>query len=216
MNKSIAVLVTNQNRITDLVRAEKLLIYQKSDTWALINEIKNLEWNLESADALRESLDSFMEKTNGCKLLVAKSITGIPFHTLCKNNYELFEADEFSIRLLEEIFEDYGREKVKAEVIGEEIVTSPQKVDDCGDYFFDFIEVQKYHPEISSKKALLPFLSHTLFQTLTIRCSHVMPWLEIYTRERNLCLWSRRADGVYTVLISHQNCNEKEAEYEEL
>ncbi len=54
----------------------------------------------------------------------------------------------------------------------------PVETQTPGIYFLDLAQLQKECPEISSKKALLPFFSNTPFLELQLVCAHIPPWLE--------------------------------------
>ena len=86
---------------------------------------------------------------------------------------------------------------------------TPVSVDHEGNYFLDFLKLQKYHPELTSKKVLLPFFATELFQTITIICSHKMPWLDVVLEQKQLECTQKRENGAYTLLISHKICKEQ-------
>ncbi|HEX3076268.1 MAG TPA: Fe-only nitrogenase accessory AnfO family protein, partial [Lachnospiraceae bacterium] len=56
--------------------------------------------------------------------------------------------------------------------------SSPVLTDSYGKYYLDLDLTLKSHPALTSKKILLPFFEKTLFDSLIIDCSHVMPWLD--------------------------------------
>jgi hypothetical protein len=111
---------------------------------------------------------------------------------------------------LEQIFNDFKNsekeEKEEREDDLPKVPLEPEPVDHEGNYFFDFYQLQKEHPEISSKKALLPFLCNELFLSLTLTCSHEMPWLNPFCEEHNLDYEASRQEGLYQVVISHKTC----------
>ena len=112
------------------------------------------------------------------------------------------------MELLNQIYADYCIEKeIEEKDITEFVSMYPQPADNSGNFFFDFIKDQKKYPHLSSKKMLLPFLSHELFQSVTIICSHIMPWMENYTQERGLELSAKKEPGKITIVITHKQCN---------
>lgn len=211
MEKKIAVLFDEQNQITDFLSVHHITVYEKKNTWMEIKTLSDLRISAGSGGSVRAALDNAVGRLEDCKVIVGSLIVGIPYYILDKNGFIVCEAQQFSEELLEQICTDYLEEV--PEVREEEQVNIPKKpvpVDNEGNYFFDFASVQKAYPEISSKKALLPFFSNELFQSITIICTHIMPWLDTYIVERNLKMESNRESGLTTLIISHKSCKDGE------
>lgn len=213
----IAILFDENNNLTDFYNLKSIKVFKKKDSeFKIIKEITDISSDTSNINALRKFLDNLFEEFGASKVIVGSQIIGIPFHYFLQKGYEICEADKFSEELLYQIYDDLienqdsdkqatENELEKAEAA--KIPIDPIAIDDEGNYFFDFIKVQKYRPEITSKKALLPFLSNQLYQTLTIICSHIMPWIENYlAQNENLEYSTKREDGVYTIIISHKVC----------
>lgn len=213
----IAILFDKNNRITDFYNLNSIKIFKKKDNeFKIIKEITDISADTSNMNALRKFLNNLCEEFGASKVIVGSQIVGIPFHFFLQKGYEICEADKFSEELLCQIYDDLiehqdskkqasENELEKTEAAKTPI--APIAIDDEGNYFFDFIRVQKYRPEITSKKALLSFLSNQLYQTLTILCSHIMPWIENYlAQNENLEYSTKREDGVYTIIISHKVC----------
>ncbi len=224
MEHKIAVLLNEEGRLTSFIEATLICIYEKTSQWQVIQtiELKDLSYHREN-DTKNFTL-AFIENLRGCKVIVGTLILGVPYYLLIRAGYEVCEAASFSTLLLDQIYEDYYRPLLPdAEVIDQEttlvneekadsipimnISKSPVPIDEAGNFFIDIIAVQKAYPEISSKKILLPFLSNTLFNSLKINCSHVMPWLENYLEQRNLMTHISKRQGSYIVLITHSLCS---------
>ena len=78
-----------------------------------------------------------------------------------------------------------------------------------GNRSINLMEVQAAHPDITSKKALRPFLASTPFVELEIICGHMPPWLEEHMRQHHLtCARTRQDDGTVRARISHALCGE--------
>jgi len=215
----MVVLFDENNDLTDFYNLKLIKIYKKNDgEFKVIKEIPNISMVTSNIKSSREFLSKLVEEFEASKIIVGSQITGIPYHFFAKEGFEIFEAEKFSEELLEQIHEDYiehpkieivsvENELEKAKVANTPI--APFAINEEGDYFLDFIKVQKYRPEITSKKALLPFLSKELYQSLIIICNHVMPWLENYFVEnKNIEFSSKRENGVYTIIITHKVCSE--------
>lgn len=208
----IIVLFDENEKLADFYTLRKIKIFKKKDShFKLIKELDDVNSVTSDMLSFRKYLENLVKEFGNSKIIVGSQITGVPFHFFVKQGYEICEAEEFSNELLDQIQEDYIEQKnnqkstTNQEVEKLEIANTPVTpvaIDENGNYFLDFIRIQKYRPEISSKKAILPFLS-TDFKTLTIQCSHVMPWLENYFNQNKTLKYSyKRENGIYTILIS--------------
>lgn len=207
MNRKIGILKDSEEQITDLFNVTHIDIYEKKTEWEIVTILNAIEINTNTTMELRLFIEEIIEKLDDCKIIIGTTIVGMPYHILDRNEFILCEADVFSSQLLDEVYEDYcfpREEETQENVVY--VPCSPQPVDNDGNFYLDFIEVQKFRPEITSKKALIPFLSHELFQTLTIQCSHVMPWIESFVMVKELEFGVKRENGRYLVVISHKQC----------
>lgn len=202
----IGIIYDKDNCITDLFHMNHITVYEKKETWVDTNMIRDIEIH---ENNLRVKMDTLIYKLDACKVIIGKEIVGIPYYILDKNGFIMCEADEFSQELLNQIEEDYFM--IKQNSCDTEEVSIPKNpiaLDNAGNYFLDFAKVQKYFPQISSKKALLPFFSHELFQSITIVCTHIMPWLETFVEQSNYHMEYCRDNGLYTIIITHKLCNQ--------
>lgn len=213
MEKKIAVLFDRQENLTDIFHMEKVIIYEKEETWKQVNKITDGIYCNTSEEDIRTFLKSFIKKLEDCKIIVGSLIIGLPFYILDKNQFIICEAETFSEQLLEQItadlfldLEEETEEKKAFEAEKRKVSTVPVPIDEEGNYYLDYVVIQKYYPEITSKKALLPFFSQQLFQSITIKCSHIMPWLEHFILEHNLQMRSKRDNGIYMVVVEHSSC----------
>ncbi|SEW37565.1 Iron only nitrogenase protein AnfO (AnfO_nitrog) [[Clostridium] fimetarium] len=215
----IVVLFDVNDNLTDFYNLSRIRIYKKEDQeFKVIREISDISMDTSNIKSSRESLSKLIEEFGTSKIIVGSQITGIPYHFFAKEGFEIFEAQKFSEELLAQIHEDYienpknnldsdENDLEKIEIANTPI--APFATNEEGDYFLDFTRVQKYRPEITSKKALLPFLSNELYQSLIIVCNHVMPWLENYFAEnKNIQFSSKRENGIYTIIIVHKGCSD--------
>lgn len=224
MNNKIAVLLDEEQQLTSLADVTFIYIYEKKSEWEITEMISTKDFVDERENNIKHFTLALIEKLKCCKVIVGTLILGVPYYLLMRAGYELCESPTFSVLLLEQIYEDYCKPSNKEEskqdkVLGKRIEAgiesgtlvsnisrSPILLDEAGHYFIDLIAVQKTYPEMSSKKLLLPFFSNTLFDSLKINCSHIMPWLEDYLEQRNLVAHINREQGKYVVLITHKLC----------
>ena len=214
MNKEIAVIVNEKGICSDFFNGYEVRVYVKKDSFCFERSIRNFYRGKEQLAMLREDVKLLSEKLDGCKIIIGEKISGVVYHQLLSEQFIICEAAEVSETLFLQIEEDFMQIKTEEnEVMLEEIRTKPEPCDSEGNYFLDFLKLQKYRPDITSKMALLSFLGNEIFQSLTIRCSHSMPWLELYAKERSMNLKVSRSQGITTVVLSHKQC-ERGSEYE--
>lgn len=216
----IGILFNKEGGLTDFYNLNHIKIYDKKDSFEAVKIIENINLDTSNLALFRSCLNELLNQLKECKVLVGTVVIGIPFYFFNQNGIEICEAEFFSEKLLEQIYEDYillpleQKSKMndnEGQALGEKalgIPTEPTAVNDEGEYFLDFIELQKYRPDISSKKALIPFFYNTLFQKLTIVCSHVMPWLDVFLEQRNLICDIKHEKNKYILEITHKICRE--------
>lgn len=210
MKKRAAVLHGENNLIAEIFDFTKIIVYEKIEEWEAVTALSGTGINAEIQEKtnIRKNMEMIISwlKEHEIKIIIGKLIVGIPYYMLDKNGFIVCEAENFSQELLEQIAADYLEKNEEAEKTEEEVPSRPFPVDNEGNYFLDFALLQKKRPEISSKKALLPFLSNELFQSLTVVCTHIMPWLDVFLEDRNLKIDAERKNGLYTVKISRKLC----------
>lgn len=202
----IGVLFDKKGELTNFDNLYKIVVYGKDKSYKIVKEIDQLELQTNDIKLFRKSLSELLEKLQDCRIILGNQIIGIPFYFFDKNGFEICEAEKFSEEVLNEIYKDYI-EKVQEIKVNELVNDKPIKLDEAGNYFLDLIKLQNSRPDISSKKALIPFLNHELFQTITIFASHVMPWLDVFLEQTNLKMTTERENGKYIIIIYHKICN---------
>lgn len=137
-------------------------------------------------------------------VIAGTSISGLAYSEFSRMGFCLCELENFTPDILDALAAEVAAEAEPST----QVPTEPVSGDTTGSYKINLVEVQAAHPEISSKKALRPFLASTPFVELEIVCSHMPPWLEGHMKERNLtCSRSRTPDGNLRLRISHALCN---------
>jgi hypothetical protein len=210
MNR-IALAIGYDGKLAEFFSIIEVLIYEKQKEWSIVDRFNvTQESNSITPITVRnKAVDiSNLLLQRKCNNIVGREITGIPYHSLCRAGLEVFEADEISDQLFDEIYKDYLAEREIPEEKIEMIPPRPVPVDDEGNYYLDFIKAIKCHPELSSKKMLMPFLSNDLFYSLIIRCEHLMSWIEDFIKINGLIMEAKRENGIYHVMITHGSCHE--------
>ncbi len=212
MRDKIAVLLDEEGHLSSFMESSVVHIYEKTSVWQVIQRIQIQDIADKRENDIGKFTLALIENLKCCKVIVGTLILGVPYYLLVRASFEVCEAASFSTLLLEQIYEDYCKlsEATNSEdkdvVQAVKISNLPIPIDEAGNFFIDMIAVQKAYPKMSSKKILLPFFSDTLFNSLSIKCSHVMPWLENYLEQRGLVTYIIRQQGSYTVRITHKLC----------
>jgi len=204
----IGVILNEKQEIASLLDGTKLIIFEKKeDGWKETKEVVDSFRQRDSISLMREFIEKFVLEMGDCKIIVASILTGIPFLMLDKKGFMLCEAKEISDQLFEEIGYDYAQieqEKEKrTKSIKKDYPRTPVETKAAGIFELDLRKLQEYHPEISSKMAILPFLKENIFYQLNLYCDHLMPWLEHHPVMLKYHYTTSKLEGVgYLVCIS--------------
>lgn len=203
------VLADMEGKITDFFHVHKLIIYEKTAQWEAVDEIELINtqnMTRSEIEILSEKISTIIKRQDS-EMLIGTAIVGIPYQILNKNGIIMCETDEVSQRVFDEIYDDfYNNIDLEEEEQVDDIPPYPVCAYEDGFYYFDFDMAMNVHSTLSSKKMLIPFLEQELYTCLTIKCSHIMPWLEYYTKQHGLSMDYKREDGVYIVNIMHGFC----------
>ena len=205
----IAVLENTENSITTMDSCTHLSVWQRDwstdKTWRACDAVP---FSLEGCDTLpqmRERLRQLANLLPEQAAIAGVSISGLAYNELSRMGFCLCELDAFSLDILDALASE-----ILASAQGEvQVPTAPTPTDTPGVYTINLMEVQAAHPDITSKKALRPFLASTPFVELEIICGHMPPWLEEHMRQHHLtCARTRQDDGTVRARISHALCGE--------
>ena len=164
--------------------------------------------------AIRENIQQLLGAFNACKIIITKSLTGIPYQVFDRSGFIICEAEAFDLDLLDAIQADLLIQDEEAKEDELLLSNTPSETDVPGYYFIDLTQVQKKHPEMSSKMALLPFLKETPFYALEVVCDHIPPWFDHKLPEMNLSYILKNSaeqnknDSAKHVVISHLVCEQ--------
>ncbi|WP_185967490.1 Fe-only nitrogenase accessory AnfO family protein [Clostridium sp. HBUAS56010] len=162
------------------LRCNLVQIYEEQGgIWERVSSISFVPLKGSSVVELRQETEKIAGYAGNAKAVICKEITGIPFSVIDRKGYGIFLTDQVDEETLNGVIEDLKqseeRKKGKAEMVKN---LRPVQGDTPGIYYFNLLEVQKECPEVSSKKALMPFLAETPFLELHLICAHIPPWLE--------------------------------------
>lgn len=203
--EKIAVFKNLNDEFDDIFESVRYDLYQrKDDKFALAESVKFDKIEASSLGKIRSQVNDIIKKLDDCKIVVFGKIAGIPFSVFDMAGFSIFQINELSENTLDEIYQDIvdaeNTIKEKEEMMKKAI---PVETDTPGVYIFDMIKVQEANPEISTKKALLPFLDSTPFLELKVFCVHLPPWIE---RDGRFDVKEEKCDRGILAIITRSQC----------
>jgi Fe-only nitrogenase accessory protein AnfO len=187
MSNKIAIIVNSKSELTDFEEGSSIMLYNKfNDTWQVEDIVSYSLAPLSSISDTRDCVKTVISNLKDCKIIIAKTMSGIPYIIFDKMGFAIFETSDISDAILDEILSDVEEYSNKKNLASIELPTTPVETEIPGVYFLNLIELQEKHPEISSKKALKAFIENAHFSKLEIICSHIPPWLENYFSPKRL------------------------------
>ncbi|WP_077609499.1 Fe-only nitrogenase accessory AnfO family protein [Clostridium sp. Marseille-P2415] len=196
---------SREKEIVSFVKCNMVDIYEKQDeTWKIARTASFLPLGGLTVKELRKETEKIAHLAEEVKAVVCKEIAGIPFSVFNRKGCCIFSVekidDETLNGVITDIEESDEKERMKDEMIRN---ARPAETRTPGVYMLNLQELQKECPEISSKKALMPFLSNTPFLELHLICAHVPPWLE---RDASCEKRVQSRDGLMHVLLTKKQC----------
>lgn len=178
--EKISYFLDENYKICSFQDSVKVVIYEKQGTWKKGKELEVNIRQLNSMYLLRKYFMDIVENLDDCKIVVVKKAQGIPYGIFYESDYSIWEFEGVPEDYLDLIIECERKHIEKMEEEEQECVA--KKLDE-GYYLIDLNELQLTKPEMTSKKAIIPFLDQFEFDTLEVLCCHIPPWL--IEREKN-------------------------------
>jgi len=183
--EKIAVFLDKNNNICSFLDGTVVKIFERNEKEWKINKLISVDMtNVTGIRAIRHRFQNLIDEFDDCKIVVVKKGFGVA--------YSVFYAEDFSVWELpgkaEEILDEVLSREKEHEIIEKEEEEEKSYVEEVkkGEYYLDLIKLQLEDPEVSSKKALVPFIENTAFEALKLRCCHVPPWLRSHSENKNL------------------------------
>lgn len=208
MTGTIAVIVDENDDMTSFETGRALKIYSNENgSWDFEKEVPYFIDIGLSPNEIRKQLKQIISEIGDCRIITGKSVSGLPYNILDRMGFAIFEAETLTAGLLDDIMNELEQyEKEKSSMSG--CPTSPVPTEMEGVYFLNLIDLQEKHPEISSKKALQPFIEANLFYQLEVIVSHVPPWFDTFLPARCLTYELLALDkNLFKVIISKKLCH---------
>lgn len=197
--EKIAFLLKDFNEIGSFQNCRELTVYGKERHWGIFKSIPINISAISRVNTIREYYRAIVEELDDCKVIVVEKAQGVPYGVFYEADFSIWELSGNPEDYLDTILEK-EEEHIK-EVKELESKSVAKKIQD-GYYVIDLNELQFTRPELSSKKAIMPFLEHEKFDILEVRCCHIPPWLEKkeYNKEISISA-SKIKRNEYKVLI---------------
>ncbi|WP_238948601.1 Fe-only nitrogenase accessory AnfO family protein [Clostridium sp. YIM B02569] len=170
----IGVFLNEKDLISSFEEARYVKIFAKEKyLWKTKKTILiNRAGGEKSINEIRQEYKNVINEMDDCKIIIVTKAFGIP--------YSVFYMGDFSVWELEGNPFDYFDEIIKNEMVQEENenkeVEIAKKLGD-GYFMIDLQELELINPEITSKKAIIPYLEKEDVKKIEVRCCHVPPWL---------------------------------------
>ena len=206
MAEKIALTVDREKRLTNFADSAYLKIIAKNNGIWQCEKILPLDLNVTSTNELRIKIHAIINSINDCKILLSAGISGIPYYIFDKMGFSIFEAAGETPEILEEIVSETQNNK-KTLTTRNEISCTPTEITN-GCYFLNYILLENKYPEITTKKALLPFLKTKPFISLTVLFSNLPPWLEADEYSQKMEITTQKNSKGILVSIRHKICGE--------
>nr|WP_312290389.1 Fe-only nitrogenase accessory AnfO family protein [Clostridium chromiireducens] len=123
-------------------------------------------------NGIRQEYKNVLSEMEDCKIIVVSKAFGIPYSVFYMEDFSIWELEGNPFDYLDEIIE---RELEQEELDKKEIEIAREISE--GYYFIDLQELELTNPEISSKKAIIPYLEKEDVKKIEVHCCHVPPWL---------------------------------------
>ncbi|MBE3588072.1 MAG: nitrogenase [Thermoanaerobacteraceae bacterium] len=228
MTGDIAVCLDEQGETTSLDGRVTVAVFRRGDGgWYVLKQKDLLLSAAMGMQELRREMHRLIDFLAGCRILVGRSIGGVPYFELEKAQFSTWEITGKPADFLDHIFsreqappavpEEGGTFPVSGERGGatgrpqeKGLLPAPVEITP-GCYRISLKEIQKKTAGVTSKQVLLPFLRRGGFDRLEIICQHMPPWLEMELLAGNLDGHVQKNDnGEITITITPEYCRDGE------
>lgn len=170
----IAVFLEEKDIISSFENAKYVKIFTKDNyMWKVRKVILINRTSCSSGiNEIRKEYQSLLEQINDCKIVVVTKAFGIPYSVFYMEDFSVWELEGNPMDFLDEIVVS---ENEKEELDKQEVEVA-KKIEE-GYYFVDLQELELTNPEMTSKKAIIPYFQKEDVKKIEVSCCHVPPWL---------------------------------------
>lgn len=198
----IGVFLDKQNVISSFEEAKLIKVFVKEDLWKVkqVIEIESIG-AINGLNEVRQKYKNLIKKIENCRIIVVKEAFGIPYSVFYMEDFSIWELEGDPLEYLDEVIKKELEHETENEVekkIGKELRR--------GCHLIDLHELEITNPEISSKKAIIPYLKNQDVERIEVHCCHVPPWLVNMESKGQIKLQvSEVSRNDYIVLIQKNN-----------
>lgn len=178
MTQDIAVFV-GENGMTAAANEQGIWkIYRRqSSGWRDIRELSIHIDETAGLVKLRQQLANVIAFLADCRIVVAATVTGIPFFEFEKAACNVWEFTGYPQDFLDYILVK-EQEMKKQQAVAEPVsLPVPENLGN-GHFRISIKNIQSNHSGFTSKQVLQDFFKRGEFYSLDVLCSHIPPWLE--------------------------------------
>lgn len=207
MPKKIVLTIDGNDNLCHFPNAFHLKVLKQTDNgpWQT-DQLIPLNLNVKNTEELRvnirDAIDAIDDGTDN--ILISQGITGIPYYVFDKMGFAIFVVDQIDDSLLNEIFAE--TEKNKEELAEDALLPRKPIEVATGIYYLDFLLLESKHSELTTKQILMPFFDTTPFLSLSIRISHIPPWLEFGEYAEKFDLVAKNLEDAVLVTLTPKTC----------
>ena len=205
----IAVLFNDEMRTSTFTEAGIIKVYEKNHgTWLNKRSIPYEVSLIPNLKEIRLIFRDLLVTLGQCKIIVVKEIQGLPYNILDSSGFNIWEIDSTGTDFLDYVLENEMLQKQADTSINmePEVSVYPTEISP-GCYSINLNEIQKSNSKVTSKQAILPFISNTVFYELEVICSHIPPWFQQEFQKFNLNTEViQLSDKEYKIIVSHKIC----------
>ena len=175
----IAVIENGSQQTSSLFKPGLIAIYEEDGReWKVLDRLENKVCNAKGMAEVRMAVTDIIKQLGDVKIVVASEIPGIASGTFQAAGFDIFLVENSVLDILDSI------KKEMFEAI-EERQKEPSKFDitqflkpgvNKGDFSINIEEIMFKHPDLTSKKILIPYLKNGKFNSLDVICSHIPKW----------------------------------------
>lgn len=175
----IAVIENDSQQTSSMFKPGFITIYEEDGReWKVLERFENKVCNAKGMAEVRMAVKDIIKQLGDVKIIVASEIPGIASGTFQASGFDIFFVENSVPDILSSI------KKEMLETI-EEGHKEPSKFDitqflkpgvNKGDFSINIEEIMFKHPDLTSKKILIPYLKNGEFNSLDVICSHIAKW----------------------------------------
>lgn len=208
MDRIIAVHVGPSGEAASISEPGRLQLYEKQqNAWKVIVEHPFALKPDQGLREMRRQMGALLTTLKDCKVIVASSITGVPYYELERAGFSLWEYSGKPANFLDQVL---AGEAANDQPSGAGPVSIPA-AEDLGNGCFSISiqEIQQANSGVTSKQVLQPLLRRSGWYRLEVRCAHMPPWLEAEAMLGNFIYATKKTASGITVTLQKKVCGER-------